>query len=272
MNLRPRALTIAGSDSSGGAGVQADLKTFSALGIYGASVLTAITAQNTQGVSAVEMLQASFVEKQMTAVFEDVRVGAVKTGMLGTADIIRAVARQVASVAVPCVVDPVMVATSGDLLIEEAAVNVLKVELLGAATLVTPNVDEAAQLLGVARAVTLEELADQGEALRKLGCRAVLMKGGHLDDRRADDVLVTSAGPVIIEGRRVSTTNTHGTGCTLASAIAAYLAAGFPLEPAVRAAKVYLTTALDHADRLDVGKGSGPVDHLFAAEPPVYKV
>ena len=271
MDLRPRALTIAGSDSSGGAGIQADLKTFSTLGVYGASVLTAITAQNTRGVSAVEMLPTAFVEQQMVAVLGDVRIGAIKTGMLGTADIIRVVARHVASVAMPCVVDPVMVATSGDLLIEESAVAVLKDQLLGAATLVTPNVDEAAELLGVARAVTLEELVEQGEALRRLGCRAVLMKGGHLDDRRADDVLVTTAGAVIIEGRRVSTTNTHGTGCTLASAIAAYLAAGFPLEPAVRAAKDYLTAALDNANRLDVGKGSGPVDHLFAVEPPIFK-
>ncbi len=270
MNGRPRALTIAGSDSSGGAGIQADLKTFSALGVYGASVLTAITAQNTRGVSAVEMLPAAFVEQQMTAVFEDLQFGSVKTGMLGTAGIIRAVARQIASLAVPCVVDPVMVATSGDLLIEEDAVTVLKAELLGAATLVTPNVDEAAQLLGVERATTLDELVAQGEALRELGCPAVLMKGGHLDDRRADDVLVSAAGAVIIEGRRVPTTNTHGTGCTLASAIAAHLASGFPLEPAVRAAKVYLTAALEQADRLDVGIGNGPVEHLFAVDPPFF--
>lgn len=270
MNGRPLALTIAGSDSSGGAGIQADLKTFSALGVYGASVLTAITAQNTVGVQGVEMLPAAFVEQQMASVFDDLQIGAVKTGMLGTADIIRAVAQRLASTRVPCVVDPVMVATSGDLLIEEAAVTVIKTELFGVAALVTPNVDEAAQLLGLERATTRDELVAQGEALRSAGCNAVLMKGGHIDSERADDVLVTADGPVIIEGRRVATANTHGTGCTLGSAIAAHLAAGFPLEAAVRASKTYLTAALEQADRLNVGTGNGPVEHLFAIEGPAF--
>jgi hydroxymethylpyrimidine/phosphomethylpyrimidine kinase len=268
MSSRPIALTIAGSDSSGGAGIQADLKTFSALGVYGASVLTAITAQNTVGVQGVEMLSADFVEQQMASVFDDLQVGAVKTGMLGSADIIRAVANRLSGLSVPSVIDPVMVATSGDLLIEHEAVAVMKSSLLTVATVVTPNMDEAAALLDTARAGTLDELAAQGEALREMGCQAVLMKGGHFDGPRADDVLVTGDGPLIIEGERVATSNTHGTGCTLASAIAAYLSAGFPLEAAVRLAKKYLSSALAAADQLDLGTGNGPVEHLFAISPP----
>lgn len=265
---RPQALTIAGSDSSGGAGIQADLKTFSALGVYGASVLTAITAQNTVGVQGVEMLPAAFVDQQMGSVFDDLDIAAVKTGMLGTPDIIRAVAVRLAKAGVPCVVDPVMVATSGDLLIEEAAVAVLKEELFPVATVITPNVDEAAVLLGRPRATTRDELIAQGVELCADGCHAVLMKGGHIVGAGADDVLVTAAGPIIVEGRRIETSNTHGTGCTLGAAIAAHLGAGFDLEPAVRAAKAYLTAALERADQLDVGRGNGPVEHLFATAPP----
>jgi hydroxymethylpyrimidine/phosphomethylpyrimidine kinase len=268
MSGRPIALTIAGSDSSGGAGIQADLKTFSALGVYGASVITAITAQNTVGVQGVQMLPAAFVEQQMASVFDDLQIGAVKTGMLGSGDIIRAVADRLVGLSLPSVVDPVMVATSGDMLIEREAVEVMKASLLTVATVVTPNMDEAAALLGTARARTREELAAQGEALRAMGCPAVLMKGGHFGGPRADDVLVTSDGPIIIEGERIATSNTHGTGCTLASAIAAHLSAGFPLEAAVRSAKTYLITALGAADQLNVGTGNGPVDHLFAIAPP----
>ncbi|MBU2531210.1 MAG: bifunctional hydroxymethylpyrimidine kinase/phosphomethylpyrimidine kinase [Alphaproteobacteria bacterium] len=267
MSGRPIALSIAGSDSSGGAGIQADLKTFSALGVYGASVLTAITAQNTMGVQGVEMLPATFVGRQIDSVFDDLDVGAVKTGMLGSAAIIAEVAGRLEACGVPCVIDPVMVATSGDLLIERAAVAVLQEKLLPVATLVTPNIDEAGALLGVKRAATIDELVAQGEALRRAGCAAVLMKGGHFEGERADDVLVTDGGAVVIEGRRIPTSNTHGTGCTLASAIAAHLAAGFPLESAVRAAKAFLSAALAEADTLDVGRGNGPVDHLFQIKP-----
>jgi len=270
MARRPLALTIAGSDSSGGAGIQADLKTFGALGVYGASALTAITAQNTVGVQGVEMVSAGFVDQQISSVFDDLEIGAVKTGMLGTAAIIEVVAAQLARAGVPSVIDPVMVATSGDLLIEKDAVAALKHHLFGVATLLTPNMDEAAQLLDTERAATLDELTAQGEALRAAGCNAVLMKGGHFEGARADDVLVTSDGPVIIEGHRVATTNTHGTGCTLGSAIAAHLAVGFPLEAAVRASKAFLTAALEGADGLNVGRGNGPVEHLFAINPPNY--
>jgi len=263
---RPIALTIAGSDSSGGAGIQADLRTFSALGVYGATVLTAITAQNTVGVQGVEMLPAAFVSQQMSSVFDDLDVRAVKTGMLGSAEIISAVAVRLSSVSVPSVVDPVMVATSGDLLIDPAAVAVLKSELLPVASIVTPNLDEAAVLLGMDRAGNMDELIEQGHALRELGCQAVLMKGGHFAGARADDVLVTDKGGVIIEGERIATRNTHGTGCTLSSAISAHLAMGFELEVAVRKSKSYLSMALSHADALDVGKGNGPVDHLAGLE------
>jgi len=264
---RPIALTIAGSDSSGGAGIQADLKTFSALGVYGASVLTAITAQNTVCVQGVEMLSAAFVSEQMSSVFDDLDVGAVKTGMLGSAEIIGAVAGRLSKMSVPSVVDPVMVATSGDLLIDPEAVAVLKAELLPVATIVTPNLDEAAVLLGMDRAGNIDELTAQGHALRALGCRAVLMKGGHFAGARADDVLVTDKGGMIIEGKRIATRNTHGTGCTLASAIAAHIAMGMDLEAAVRKSKAYLSMALSQADNLDVGKGNGPVDHLAGLLP-----
>lgn len=267
MSRRSIALTIAGSDSSGGAGIQADLKTFSALGVYGASVITAVTAQNTTGVQGVMMLPTDFVAQQMASVFDDLEVAAVKTGMLGSADTIRVVAERLAKCGVPSVVDPVMVATSGDLLIEESAVSVLKGQLLPVATLLTPNMDEAAVLLGVERARTMDELVAQGEALRAIGASAVLMKGGHFSGARADDALVTATGTLIIEGVRVATSNTHGTGCTLGSAIAAYLARGFGLEDAVRAGKHYLTRALVAADGLDLGAGHGPVDHLFAIDP-----
>lgn len=268
MSGRPIAVTIAGSDSSGGAGIQADIKTFSALGVYGASVLTAITAQNTFGVQGVAMMTAPFVERQLASVFDDLNVDAVKTGMLGSAEIIAVVAERLAGSSVPSVIDPVMVATSGDMLIEPEAAAILKAKLLPLATVITPNMDEAATLLGVSRATTMDELVAQGEALRANGSAAVLMKAGHFGGDRADDVLVTEGGTTIIEGVRVPTTNTHGTGCTLASAIAAHLASGFALLEAVRGAKAYLHAALVQADKLSVGGGNGPVEHLFSIEPP----
>ncbi len=265
---RPIALTIAGSDSSGGAGIQADLKTFSALGVYGATVLTAITAQNTTGVQGVEMLPAAFVDLQIESVLGDLEVAAIKTGMLGSADVIRIVARHLAVASQPSVVDPVMVATSGDLLIELEAVETLKSELLSRATLVTPNLDEAARLLNASKAQSHQQVAEQGRALIDQGCRAVLMKGGHGDSERSDDLFVTAEKVVLIEGERIDTANTHGTGCTLASAITAHIAAGFELEAAVRSAKLYITRALQQADALGVGQGAGPVDHLYAVDWP----
>ena len=280
---RPIALTIAGSDSSGGAGIQADLKTFSALGVYGASVITALTAQNTMGVRAVHVVPVDVVVAQMAAVFDDLAVGAIKTGMLASEAVLSAVthAREQRP-GIPLVVDPVMVATSGDRLLDPAAVATLKSRLAPRATLITPNLPEAAALLGCGQARSVGEMEEQARALLALGSRAVLLKGGHRPDaandgsataksttdrgrRMAVDVLVSAAGSCdLIEAPWVETVNTHGTGCTLSAAITALLARDAPLDDAVRHAKTYLTQALDHGRDLRVGHGSGPVDHLFA--------
>lgn len=257
------ALTIAGSDSGGGAGIQADLKTFSALGVYGASVLTAITAQNTCGVRAVHDIPPDMVSAQIDAVFEDLAVGAVKIGMLSQPGTISAVAegldrhhaRQV-------VLDPVMVATSGDRLIAPVAVEALRGELLPRALLVTPNLPEAAALLNDDIAVGEEAVRAQGRRLLELGPRAVLMKGGHDDGPESVDWLVSHAGERRYAAPRIVTANTHGTGCTLSAAIAARLAAGATLTEAVAIGKAYVTNALAAADSLHVGHGHGPVHHF----------
>lgn len=264
------ALTIAGSDSSGGAGIQADLKTFTAHGVYGASVLTALTAQNTRGVSAVHTPPADFVRAQLAAVFDDLDVGAAKTGMLANAGIIEAVATCLEQrPAMPVVVDPVMIATSGDRLLDEDAVAVMKARLLPLATLVTPNLAEAAALLDQPQATTVEAAGRQARDLVAAGCRAVLVKGGHLTGSTAIDVLARSDGSVAhVQSARIATQNTHGTGCTLSAAIAARLATGMDLQDAVRHAKAFLAAALEHGARLRIGHGHGPVDHLFAIERP----
>jgi len=269
----PVALTIAGSDSSGGAGIQADLKTFTAFAVYGASVLTALTAQNTKGVAAVHPVPASFVRAQIRAVFDDLAVGAVKTGMLANAEVVLAVAGEMGRhPEVPLVVDPVMVSTNGDLLLEADAVSALKSRLLPRADLITPNLPEAASILGGKVAASEAEMVEQGRRLLELGCGAVLIKGGHGVGAAAVDVLVTAAGSTArLESPRIETLNTHGTGCTLSAAIAALLAMGEPLESAVRRAKTYVTRAIDHGREQAIGHGRGPVDHLFAirtATPP----
>lgn len=259
------ALTIAGSDSSGGAGIQADLKTFSAFGVYGASVLTALTAQNTIGVQGVHAVPPEFVAKQLRSVLDDLHVGAIKTGMLANSAIVREVATAVSGRgASALVVDPVMVATSGDLLLEPDAIEALRRQLLPLADLVTPNLAEAARLSGTKEASSLEEMAAQGAAIRSLGCQAVLVKGGHGTDALAVDVLVGSDGVEMIEGPRLATRNTHGTGCTLSAAIAALLVHGAPLAEAVRRAKRFITQAIAAGQELGVGHGRGPVDHLYA--------
>lgn len=261
----PIALTIAGSDSSGGAGIQADLKTFSAFGVYGASVLTALTAQNTRGVDDVLAVPPAFVSAQLDAVLSDLAVGAAKTGMLANAGIINAVAEALERHGpIPLVCDPVMVATSGDVLLEPAAVAALRERLIPRAALLTPNIPEAARLLGVPEAAGLDEMARQAEALQELGCGAVLLKGGHGGSRAAVDLLADVDGVRPLEAPRLATRNTHGTGCTLAAAVTALLAAGDPLERAVRRAKTYVWRALEAGANLGVGHGSGPVDHLFA--------
>jgi hydroxymethylpyrimidine/phosphomethylpyrimidine kinase len=259
----PIAVTIAGSDSGGGAGIQADLKTFSALGVYGASVIAALTAQNTRGVSAVLDVPPGFVTAQMDAVFADLAVGAVKIGMLGNAGVVEAVATGLARHHQSRVVlDPVMVASSGDRLLTPDAVEALRTRLVPLALVVTPNLPEAAALLDAPQAATDDEMVRQAERLLASGAKAVLMKGGHGKGAESADLLVTATATVRFAAARIATKNTHGTGCTLAAAIAAGLAKGEDLVIAVRAAKDYVTAAIAAADRLGVGHGHGPVHHF----------
>ncbi len=257
------ALTIAGSDSGGGAGIQADLKTFSALGVYGMSAITALTAQNTRAVTRVEPASPAMIAAQIEAVFNDIAVGAVKIGMLGGPPAIDAVAGALAGRGVPVVLDPVMVAKSGDALLADDAVAALA-GALALADILTPNLPEAARLLGAEVATDGEIMADQGRALMTLGPRAVLMKGGHGGGARCVDLLVRAEGVTRFEAPRLATRNTHGTGCTLSAAIAAELAKGRGTEDAVRAAHGYLQGALAAADGLTIGGGHGPVHHFHA--------
>ena len=259
------ALTIAGSDSSGGAGIQADLRTFAALGVYGASAITALTAQNTQGVVAVLVDQPDFVARQIRVVARDLDIRAVKIGMLATSEIIEAVAEQLKALeGVPIVLDPVMVAASGDVLLDEDAIDTLRTVLLPRSTLITPNLPEAAKLLDLSEAKEEGEMRAQVAALRQLGAQAVLIKGGHAEGPEAVDLLVDGEGELRMAAPRVATENTHGTGCTLSSAIAAELAKGASLRDAVTRAKAYVTEALRCADEIQVGKGRGPVHHFHA--------
>ena len=259
------ALTIAGSDCSGGAGIQADLKTFSAFGVYGASAITALTAQNTRGVSAVEPVAASFVVAQIEAVLGDLAAGAIKTGMLANAGIVEAVAGALRSgPACPLVVDPVMVATSGDILLAPDAVDAVKRALVPLATIITPNLAEAACLLGASVAGSEAQAVAQAKALLALGCEAVLVKGGHGSGEAAVDILCDSAGIERFARPRIDTPHTHGTGCTLSAAIAALMAQGAGLREAVGRAKTFVWEALAHGRALGIGTGRGPVDHLFA--------
>jgi hydroxymethylpyrimidine/phosphomethylpyrimidine kinase len=260
----PVALTIAGSDSSGGAGVQADLKTFAALGVYGASVITALTAQNTTGVSGIHPVPAEFVTAQIDAVFGDLDVKAVKIGMVAQRPVIDAIVAGLARWWPGHVVlDPVMVATSGDHLLARDAVEALRTKLIPQASLVTPNLPEAAALLQEAVATSEAAIERQGRRLLAMGCRAVLVKGGHGQGAESIDYLFDGSGGMIaLAAPRVATRNTHGTGCSLSSAIAAGLAKGDDLETAVRRAKSWISAAISAADRLAVGHGHGPVHHF----------
>lgn len=259
------ALTIAGSDSGGGAGIQADLKTFAALGVYGASVVTALTAQNTRGVQGVLDIAPEFVARQMDSVLRDLDVGAVKIGMLSNRDVIAAVADGLRRHAVARVVlDPVMVATSGDSLISQDAVARLRDDLLPLADVLTPNLPEAAALLGEPIAQDEAEMSAQAQRLLALGPRAILLKGGHADGPESVDLLVDRDGVRRLAAARVATQNTHGTGCTLSSALAALMARGLPLHEAAEGAKAYLTAALRAADEVGLGHGHGPVHHFHA--------
>ena len=262
------ALSIAGSDSSGGAGIQADLKTFSALGVYGATAITALTAQNTKGVEGVMAVPPEFVLAQMRAVANDLAVGAIKIGMLATGPIIEAVAAGLdAFPEVPVVLDPVMVATSGDPLLDDDAVDLLKSRLVPRATLITPNLLEGAILLGEPLESRLQMLEGRAERLRTLGADAALLTGGESMAEMALDVFADGNGVQRIEAPRIETENTHGTGCTLSSAIAAELAKGESLDRAVKLAKLYVTAAIIAADEVSVGEGRGPVHHFHALWP-----
>lgn len=260
----PNVLTIAGTDPSGGAGIQADVKTFSALGAYATTVITALVAQNTQGVRAVHQVPPEFVTAQLDVLFDDVRIDAVKIGMLGDAKTVRAVAEALRRHAPPhVVVDPVMVAKSGDRLLAAAAVQALRDELLPRADLVTPNLPEAADLLGAAEARDEEQMRGQLHRLGQL-CPAVLLKGGHLGSAQSPDLLLTEGQVRRLDADRVDTRNTHGTGCTLSAAIAALRPQRPDWATSVGEAKAYLTAALLTADRLDVGHGHGPQHHFHA--------
>ena len=260
----PRVLTIAGSDSGGGAGIQADLKTFAAHGAYGMSVITAITAQNTRVVTAVEEVSPEVVAAQIDAVMTDVGADAIKIGMLSSAAIVRAVAERLSRYALTSVVlDPVMVAKSGDPLLSEDAVEALKDELLPLATLVTPNLPEAERLTGVATAGATEvELLEAARILAAAGS-AVLIKGGHAEGSEVRDLLLDERGSKVFTHARIESSSTHGTGCTLSSAIAARLAAGDELRTAVGGAIDYLHGAINAA--FPLGSGHGPVNHLYRA-------
>jgi hydroxymethylpyrimidine/phosphomethylpyrimidine kinase len=270
MSRPPVALTIAGSDPSGGAGIQADLKTFSALGVYGTSVITALTAQNTQGVTGVHVVPADFVLQQLETLVADVRLDAIKIGMLANAGIAGAVGdflrRQDRVDHV--VLDPVMVATSGDRLLDDDAVRAVR-DLMPLVSLITPNLAEAAALLDTRRATTVPDMRRQALALQELGAQRVLIKGGHLDvGPDAVDLLLDLDGETVLQAPRVDTVNTHGTGCTLSSALAALRPQRGSWPEAALDAKTWLTAALVAADDLEIGhtpaRGHGPVHHFHA--------
>ncbi len=258
------ALTIAGSDSSGGAGIQADLKTFAALGVYGASVLTALTAQNTQGVSAIYDVPAGFIGAQIDAVFSDLAVDAVKIGMLFRPATVEAAAEGLARHrARNIVLDPVTFASSGDSLMSGDVIAVLRSMLIPRALIVTPNLPEAAALTGASPARNEREMEVQAREILSLGARYVLIKGGHGAGDESVDLLIGQGEVVRLSAKRIVTKNKHGTGCTLSSAIAAGLAKGLTLVAAVQAAKTYVTAAIAHADELKIGHGHGPLHHFY---------
>lgn len=262
MTQHPAALTIAGSDSGGGAGIQADLKAFSALGVFGTSAITAITAQNTVGVFGVAAIEPALVASQIKVVLEDIQIGAIKIGMLADVPVIEAVADALTGYDGPIVLDPVMIAKSGDALLAAEAVSALRDTLAPRATVLTPNIPEAACLLDSAEASTAEALKDQARALMALGPKAVLMKGGHADGPVCTDWLLSDDTELALTADRIDTRNTHGTGCTLSSAIAAGLARGLPVAEAIAQAHGWLHQAILRADDLNIGAGHGPVHHF----------
>lgn len=260
-----RVLTIAGSDSGGGAGIQADLKTFAALGCYGMTAITALTAQNTVGVQGIHAVPPAFLRSQLQSVIEDIGVDAVKIGMLHEPGVVEVVAWAIQHYQLQRVVlDPVMVATSGDRLIADATVRVLVDQLFPLATVITPNLDEASLLLGRPIAA-VSDLSGAAQALLSQGARAVLLKGGHLPGDQVVDVLARPGHvDMVLSSARMASRNTHGTGCTLSSAIAAHLALGEPLERAVRAAREYILGAIQAGAGVQVGHGHGPLNHGYS--------
>lgn len=261
----PIALTIAGSDSSGGAGIQADLKTFAACGVYGASAITALTAQNTTGVTGIHDVPADFITAQIDAVFSDLDVKAVKIGMVARREAIEAIVAGLGRWAPKhVIVDPVMVATSGDRLLSPDAIDALRTKLFPRASLITPNLPEAAALLNESIAESGQDIEQQGRRLLAMGCPAVLIKGGHGHGPESTDYLIDASAVIRLAAPRIATGNTHGTGCSLSSAIAAGLAKGHTLERSVRDAKAYISAAIAAADRLKVGHGHGPIHHFHA--------
>ncbi len=263
-----RVLTIAGSDSGGGAGIQADLKTFAALGCYGMTAITALTAQNTVGVQAIHAVPPEFLRSQLQSVLDDIGVDAVKIGMLHTPEVVRTVAWAIGHYGLQRVVlDPVMVATSGDRLIADETVEVLVRELFPLATVVTPNLDEAALLIG--RPIQgADALEDAGRSLLAMGARAALVKGGHLAGDEVVDLLVQPEQPSLrLASQRIASRNVHGTGCTLSSAIAAHLAQGLPLDAAVQRARDYILRAIAEGAAVQTGLGHGPLNHGHAPLP-----
>lgn len=261
----PIVLTIAGSDSSGGAGIQADIKSISATGSYACSVITAITSQNTQGVQAVYPIPLEHIDSQLESVFTDLDISAVKIGMLSDANIIRLVASKLKKYQPKFIVlDPVMVATSGDRLLDQSAIDTLIESLLPMATLITPNIPEAQALTDMPQ-LNNGDLNHLIQSLSTLPTSAVLLKGGHLEaSDTSRDWLITSTHHADFTTDRIRTNNTHGTGCTLSAAIASYLAQGNSLYDAVSSGKIYITNAIKHADELNIGHGHGPVDHFFS--------
>lgn len=259
----PNVLTLAGIDPSGGAGIFADLKTFSALGAYGTGVVVALTAQNTQGVTGVHLVPASFVTQQIDTLFADIRIDAAKVGMLANAELVTTVAAGLKRHGLRrLVVDPVMVSKSGHHLLQPDAVDALRRELLPMAEIVTPNLPEAGVLLGRDEPRTIAEMREAARALHQLGPRYVLLKGGHLNDADSTDILDDGTTQLEFRSTRIATRNTHGTGCTLSAAITALLPQRASVAAAVREAKEWLTSAIGAADQLAIGHGHGPVHHF----------
>lgn len=264
----PNVLTLAGVDPSGGAGIFADLKTFSALGAYGTGIVVALTAQNTQGVTGVQLVPAAFVTQQIDTLFADVRIDAAKVGMLANAELVSTVASGLRRHGVTrLVVDPVMVSKSGHHLLQPDAVEALRRELLPLAEVVTPNLPEAGVLLGRAEPRTIDDMRVAARDLHKLGPRFVLLKGGHLDGAESTDILDDGVTQIELRTPRIATKNTHGTGCTLSAAITALLPQRASTADAVRDAKTWLTAAIAAADQLAIGHGHGPVHHFHALWP-----